>query len=230
LHYFDQHGAYNPPRELAERFGVAAGDPLAGPAQWPVLQAPEAPDEKTLDVLVSLYDATIAATDASIGRLLGGLDPALRASTILVVTADHGEEFGDHGGMQHGRTLYDELLRVPLVIAGPRIESGAVVSRPVSLIQLWATFAELTGIPAPPASDDSGANASLLDAAGTQPVYADLDARFQGDLQQHRRALVEGDWKLIVDPHRGTTMFELGSDRRETRDVAPTQSERRSRM
>ena len=64
---------------------------------------------------------------------------------MVVVTADHGEEFGEHGGLTHGRTLYDELLHVPLVVTAPGVVPGAV-DAPVSLLDIGPTVLELVGL------------------------------------------------------------------------------------
>jgi phosphoglycerol transferase MdoB-like AlkP superfamily enzyme len=78
--------------------------------------------EETID----LYDAKLRYADEELGRLLA----AVPRNTIVIITADHGEEFGEHGGTQHGKTLYDEVLRVPLLIRWPgqepRVETGLV--------------------------------------------------------------------------------------------------------
>jgi arylsulfatase A-like enzyme len=213
LHYFDPHAAYSPPPEMARRFGVADGDPLAGPAQWPVLLARTPPAPDVLGTLVALYDAEVASTDAAIGRLLDGLPRGVTDSTIVVVTADHGEEFEEHGGMQHGRTLFDELLRVPLVIAGPGVPQKLQVDAPVSLVGLWPTIAALAGAGAPTDAVAHASFAPLLRGAGAPPpVFADLDERYPGDPQRHRRALIEGSRKLLMDTQRGAALYDLGQD------------------
>ncbi len=232
LHYFDPHAAYSPSAEMARRFGVADGEPLAGPAQWPVLRAPAAPTPGVLATLVSLYDAEVASTDAAIGRLLDRLPPEVVESTLVVVTADHGEEFGEHGGVQHGRTLFDELLRVPLLIVGRGVPAGMRVDAPVSLVGLWPTLAALTraGEPPPAVAQESFAPLLRNEPAERAAVFADLDARFAGDAQHHRRALVEGSWKLLMDTQRGTALFNLANDSGEHRDLAQDARERRSAM
>src|SRR5262249_46871521 len=131
------------------RFGVPPGAPLAGAAQRPILRSFRAPREPDLSTLVALYDAEIAYTDIHIGRLLEVAERS-RRPTLVVVTADHGEEFGDHGGMIHGLTLYQEQLHVPLIVAGAGVPRGLEIDTNVSLSGLWATIAELAGAPAPP--------------------------------------------------------------------------------
>ena len=234
LHYFDPHAAYTPPARFALRFGVAEDDPLRGDAQWPFLLADQAPAPDVLATLVKLYDAEIAATDAALGTLFEGPARELGDSTIVVVTADHGEEFGDHGGVQHGRTLFDELLHVPLILAGPGLPRGSVVATTVSLTGLWSTISDLAGTGAPPTGNHSQVEPSFRPAidgheAG-HAIFADLEARYAKDHQQHRRALIDGNWKLLLDPERGSQLFDLASDAGEHRERGEADRERQSSM
>src|SRR5262249_4583416 len=102
-----------------------------------------------LDYLVGRYDAEIRQADSAVGRLVD----ALRAhgfgaaNTTVVVTADHGEEFADHGGMTHGHTLFDELIHVPLIVHGAGVSPGARVSAQVRLIDVAPTLLDLAGRP-----------------------------------------------------------------------------------
>ena len=93
----------------------------------------------------------MAAVDAEIRTLfdeleqLGFLDNAL-----IVITADHGEEFGEHGRMGHGFTLFNGVMRIPLIIVAPGFPAGRVVEENVSLVDVAPTLLELLGLPAPP--------------------------------------------------------------------------------
>jgi arylsulfatase A-like enzyme len=96
-----------------------------------------------IDTLADLYDADIRYADDNIGRLLKSLGSRLK-NTIVIVTADHGEAFGEHKYLGHG-TLYEELVRVPLIMVGPGIKAGTVVKTPVELMDLPPTVVELAG-------------------------------------------------------------------------------------
>jgi len=99
--------------------------------------------------LVRLYEAEVRYVDRQVGRLLGEFERlGLADDTIVVVLSDHGEEFWDHGGIEHGHTLYDELVRVPLVLRGPALPQGARVSGLVRLIDVAPTLLDLLGLPA----------------------------------------------------------------------------------
>jgi hypothetical protein len=94
------------------------------------------------------YDGEIAAADDGIGRIVR-LAQARRPGAVVIVTADHGEEFGEHGGRYHGTTVYEEQVRVPLVVVGPGVRKGVRVPTVVQTIDLLPTALSALGIPRP---------------------------------------------------------------------------------
>jgi len=95
---------------------------------------------------VALYDGEIAFTDFMIGVLLDTLDKkGLSDRTVVVVMSDHGEEFMEHGGVGHGRSLYEEVIRVPLIIAGPGVPPGRRIEALAQNADLFPTLATLCG-------------------------------------------------------------------------------------
>ncbi len=108
----------------------------------------DAPTPGDLQQFVDAYDATLRAADARVGELLAAIEQAgVADDTILIVCSDHGEEFHDHGGVNHGRTLHEEMVRVPLLIRLP----GAApreIEAPVSLLDVAPTLVELLELPA----------------------------------------------------------------------------------
>jgi arylsulfatase A-like enzyme len=124
--------------------------------------APLTPDEQTH--IVDLYDAEVAYFDEQLGALLVELKRrGLLDSTLIVVTADHGEELFDHGQFGHGYTLYDELLHVPLVLAGPLAPAGTRCDVPVSSSGLAAALMKIVGTSSP------GVEPALLPPPGKSP-------------------------------------------------------------
>jgi arylsulfatase A-like enzyme len=91
-----------------------------------------------------LYDAAIKYVDDAIGWLLDKANSRLE-NTIIIITADHGDEFGEHGKFTH-LTLYDGIIHVPLIITGPRVKAGAIVREQVSLFDLAPTIVDLLGL------------------------------------------------------------------------------------
>jgi arylsulfatase len=155
LHYMDVHDPYRPPRRHAARFRSARRPELSNRALWQkALSQPGEISENERQHLVDLYDAEINFADEQIGRLLahlrrqGWLD-----STLIIVTADHGEAFGEHGKFSHRFELYDELLRVPLIMRLPaRLPAGQVVTSQVRLLDLVPTVLDLLNIDGGPST------------------------------------------------------------------------------
>ncbi|MFT5686207.1 MAG: arylsulfatase A-like enzyme, partial [Myxococcota bacterium] len=100
--------------------------------------------DEELTNLRDRYDEEIRFTDANISTLLDALTPE---QTVIALTADHGEEFLERGWLGHTRTLYDELVSVPLIFRAPGGIAGRVVEGPVSLTALGPTLLELAGLP-----------------------------------------------------------------------------------
>ncbi len=145
LHYMDVHHPYLPPAKYVSELCSQSVSQQQMKVLWrKMLKKPSelSPSDRT--TLINLYDATIRYTDDTIGLLLDKLKNHLD-NTIVIVTADHGEEFGEHGRFGHG-ALYEELLHVPLIIAGPGVKSGTLVKQQVSLIDLAPTIVDLIGI------------------------------------------------------------------------------------
>jgi arylsulfatase A-like enzyme len=126
-----------------------------------------------LDYLVGRYDAEILQADDALGRLVDrlaslGFD---ERNTVIVITADHGEEFADHGGMLHGHTCYDELVRVPLVLRGRGIPPGRRIAAQVRSIDVTATLLDLAGV-VPDGGIDGRSLRPMLDGGPAPPEAA----------------------------------------------------------
>ena len=139
LNYFDAHQPYLPPPPFDTRFGN--GGPM------PDLSRRQSWNQAEIQRSMDAYDGNIAYIDTQLGRLIDDLSARqLLDNTLLVITSDHGELFGEHHVFDHGNSLYRAVLEVPLVIRLPaKIPSGRRVSRPVSLVDLPATILSLAG-------------------------------------------------------------------------------------
>jgi len=101
--------------------------------------------EADKEALIALYDGQIKYVDRSLEKLLAGLKAkGVLDDTVIILTADHGEEFFEHGNFEHGHSLYNELLRVPLIVVGKRFKPGQV-NRAVSLVDIFPFILETTG-------------------------------------------------------------------------------------
>ncbi len=151
LHTYEVHGPYAPPGGFTERAGGAAGLDAIDP--YAILGHPADPcaplDDTTRDAMVDLYDGEIRYTDqALVGGLLDTLERLdLTDDTLLVVTSDHGEEFGEHGCWLHGTHLYEETVHVPLIVRYPGGQHrGEVIDGPVSLVDVAPTILATVGL------------------------------------------------------------------------------------
>ncbi len=150
LHYLDPHGPYAPPREYwdvpaktcTERALRYVDSNYERWVETPRLDLSRVP----LEEINSLYDAEVAYTDNEVGRLLDHLRSTERWDRCAVaITADHGEEFGEHGGMFHHMKLYRELLQVPLLLRVPGA-GGTRIGSPVSTLDLCPTVTDCMGL------------------------------------------------------------------------------------
>ncbi|MBN2576290.1 MAG: sulfatase-like hydrolase/transferase [Deltaproteobacteria bacterium] len=163
---------------------------------------------------VDRYDSEIAYADAAIGRLLEWLGKN-RPGAIVVVSSDHGEEFDEHGGRYHGSTLYDEQVRIPLILAVPGV-SGRVVRRQVELIDVAATLLGLLGVPAPAHMRGTDLGPWLATPPAPEellpPAFAEIE---------DKRMIVSGNEKLICDLNWGFCAYhDLATDPHERRNAA----------
>ncbi len=191
------------------------------------------PGPEDLAYLVGLHREEIAQSDAEVGRLLRHLGArGLERDTLVVLTADHGEELMEHGWIGHMRTLYDELLQVPLVLSLPGRIAPRRIEDPVSLLDVAPTILAITGTP-PGDAEAPRDGVSLVRALrgdarapAERALYAEVDyAPPEGgdrreELSARKTALIGRRWKLVHDLPSGR--FELcdrESDPGERRDL-----------
>lgn len=186
-------------------------------------------DPADLEKVIALYDGEIRQVDQEIGAILDRID-RLGQRTLVVLMSDHGEEFHEHGRFLHDQ-LYDEVLRVPLVIRHPdRHRAGTVVEAPVSLVDLAPTLLDVLGLP-PLAGVQGRSLRPLIEEPGrnaARPIFAEkvvgLDEA-SGRVVGSNRALVARGLKLLRLGGGDTHLFDLDEDPREARDVAAERPE-----
>jgi len=175
--------------------------------------------------LKSIYDEEILAMDELIGRILDKLQQLdLAKNTMVIFASDHGEEFWEHGGFEHGHTLYHELLKVPLIIKLPGIlPAGKIVGNQVSLLDVMPTVLELLGIK----YDASLAGKSLLplirvEERGDRTAFSENLFYYM-----EQKAMTTGKYKLIYSPDTGDSeLYDLEADPAEQKNIAAEQPEK----
>jgi len=207
LHSYQVHRPYEPP----PAYDLFASGPAPG-------------ERPRVARMRNLYAGEVVYTDRVIGRLFDTVRRlGLAGETIVVVTADHGEEFGEHGSVGHSRTVYDEVLRVPLVFWAPgAIPAGVEIDTQVSLIDLAPTLLDLVHVPPPPTLRGQSLAPALLH--GRRPTPA---VRFaEGPALQHRDGRLfsarTGRYKWITRGRQAdpVEIYDLQANPGETRNLA----------
>jgi arylsulfatase A-like enzyme len=210
VHLFEPHSSY-----------------LAHP-EWPIT-------ERGTAALVQKYDYEIAFVDRWLGALLDGLEASGAAKdTLVVVASDHGEAFGVHRfqGKKmffHGQTLYDELLRVPLIIRWPGAEARRI-DEPTMLVDVAPTIADAMGVEVPPSFRGRSLVPALAGAAlPPRPVFAEL---LPAPSWKHEaKMMVNGNDKIIYRVSEGQwELYDLATDPEERRNRARAPGTRRQEL
>lgn len=169
-----------------------------------------------------LYDEEVFYTDLWLGKLLDWIQTQPFADhTVLAVTADHGEAFGEHGVTRHAHEVWEELVHVPLFFRVPGAQPR-VIDEPRAQIDLVPTFLELTGAPADPSLPGASLVKEFRGAeAEARDVIVDLP---EDNLNERRRALIHGPYKLIAFGKDNLfQLFDLTKDPKEAHDLVKSE-------
>ncbi len=231
LNYFDLHDPYLPPQPYRSRFSRTKNPGgiinTLHSRYYPKLTPEQLQDE------MDAYDGAIAYVDAHIGRLLSGLEQrGLAANTLVVITSDHGESFGEHGLLTHVNSLYREVIHVPLVFYWPgHLPTSLRLSLSIGNVSLPATLMELLGsgdqttFPGP-------SLAQLWTSRDRHPAWPYLLA----ELSQFRyeevkknpayygtmKSLLNPQWHYIQHERFGPALYNWRQDPAEMQDLAHT--------
>jgi arylsulfatase A-like enzyme len=210
LHFYDPHWHYDPPASTRATFERPYAGNVTG--LWQDFSKRERVSAADVQHLLDLYDGEVRYVDDEIGRVLDHLKSRdLDRNTLVVVTSDHGEEFQEHGSWEHQKTLYEEVIRIPLLMRGPGVSPRREPAQ-VSLLDV---------APRPHAQ---GAN--LLASPGTREAYGETDHTTDGTHKLFLRG-AQGRWKTIVSLSRAdkslraTEWYDLATDPAEKRRVSP---------
>jgi arylsulfatase A-like enzyme len=236
LHFYDVHGKahrlpYDAPAPFRYRFcpdaagrldGCAPGGPCAIELLAEVARgrAPR-PSPAETEIIECLYDGAIAYLDAELGRFFAALERlGLDERTVVVVTSDHGEAFFEHGMPLHG-TLYEETVRIPLIVRGPGVTRGERVEAVTRAIDVAATLLELAG-----AAAEGTQGVSLVPALRGRFISPTLPALTVGSRKDRTLSLRRGRFKYVrhldgrgEEPPR-EELYDLTADPDETKNLA----------
>lgn len=211
VNYMDAHGPYIPRPPFDRAFSSAQ---------------PTDPISPTNELAALQYDRELLFMDHYLGVLLSYLaDEDDFDDTVIVVTSDHGEAFGEHGFWQHGATLYEEVIRVPLYVKPLGQRSSKTVETPISGDRLFGLMLEAVGV-----SDERAAGAEVpVIAEWFRSEGFEKNGEWPRDISRDLVAWLEGDRKVIVGSNQEVEMFDLTSDPDELDNLA-LDDERRARL
>jgi arylsulfatase A-like enzyme len=229
MQYMSPHHPYDPPPPY-DKF---VPDRSITPVTWYpkksyfVFEHGEPLSEPQRQDMIARYDGDILFADTMVGRLLDELRRQdLLERTVVIITADHGEEFYDHQNWGHGQSVYDELIHVPLIVRVPGEERrGRRIGQPVMSVDVMPTLLALTGSESPP----DLAGGSLVpplrggESTAAPEAYSELVYTYGG-----ARALVEDHEKLVTKTQSEETrreLYDVAADPREQQNLVERQTD-----
>ena len=210
LHFMDTHTPYNMPEAYRELFSPATDDT----------------DSRNL----ALYDGEIRFADDHLKKILDELDElGISDRTLVIVTSDHGEAFGEHGDRLHGHTIYQHQVRIPLILSGPGVPRGRTVAAAVRSIDIAPTILEILGIRSVPKSEGVSL-LPLIEGESEIPSseFVFIEERTWGNVYVLKGIIRNSRWKLILtekskfleEGEEGKfELYDLAADPEELKDL-----------
>jgi len=230
VHFWDPHYDYVAPKEYEQRFTRPGFDRATSgvTGTWEVDKLKHDWTEDSAADLLALYDGELNFTDDYLGRLFAHVAKlGLDEDTLIVFVADHGEEFFEHGRWGHQRTLFDEVVRVPLILRWKgHLPAGVRVPGQARIQDVFATIADLADLPLP-----AYASPETLFGESLRPLWEDtthpgrdqllfLEVPYRGIYQLGLRSAGPGAFKVILDrPTQKAQLFDLVGDPKEQHAV-----------
>ncbi len=231
LHYFDVHYDYIPPPPFDTMFDPNYAGAINGRDFIENARVNARMSKQDLGHIIALYDGEIRFTDKHVGQLLDAVDRlGLRDRTLVVLVADHGDEFFEHGNKGHHRTLYDEVLRVPLIFRLPGgAGGGKVVAEQVSLVDVMPTILELLKV-SPPTGMEGRSLASVFSGGELPPAY--VYGAFYDKRGFNVQVMERGDGHKFIEhfnrithpTQRPTEWYRLDQDAQERQDQSEVEA------
>jgi arylsulfatase A-like enzyme len=211
VHTMDPHVPYSPPPPFDRKF-----EPYATPDHPATDPRSDFKEPLDRDRMIARYDGDVAYGDQEFGRFIDGLKArGLYDQAFIVFMADHGEEFQDHGQWLHGRSVFDELIHIPLIVKFPAMkDAGRRVKPQVQEVDVLPTILESQGFPVPKPPEILGHPLQEVLAGGSHETLAISEISHRGYVARGIRSIEE---KYIerFSPEEGELYFDLLQDPKE---------------
>jgi arylsulfatase A-like enzyme len=228
IHYMDVHEPYLPSSKLTAALKSYHILKLHKKA----IYSPDSLSPGEVSKLVDLYDAKISHVDEIIGSLLRTLRQRnVLDDTFVIVTADHGQQFMEHGGHGHSGSPYDELIRVPLIIVGPGLKTK-VISQQISLLDLAPTILDMLKVEKPKAflgnsliplikgdKVKAGNSEAISETAFGRPIRTRRGIKPRLDINHRQISLRTCKWKYIYTEVGQDELYDLEGDPGEKKNI-----------
>ncbi|NIO04100.1 MAG: sulfatase-like hydrolase/transferase, partial [Proteobacteria bacterium] len=225
LHYMDIHEPYVPERKYIDVVDSSIGldeEEMFRLFNDVVLNR-DVSDKRVVEILKKLYHAHVRQVDDVVRELFGILEEkGVLRHCVVIIASDHGDEFGEHGGISHDGKMYSELINVPLMIYEPEREEGLVCHTLVSTLDIPPTIAHLFGLD--PVERFKGCSLLPLEEYPEKGVFGeafDKHGSFETGEEKEVHYYREGDLKIIYREREDSwELFDLESDPEETKNIA----------
>ena len=239
LNLLDPHAPFNPPPPFNARYRSNKKGPVL--RSWGIQFYTETVNlvnlhnrplsPRTQQLFFNRYDAEIAFLDHELGRLFDWLrEEGLYDHTLILVTADHGESFGEHGLMAHGVGLYEPEVAVPMLIKLPYSERTGRVDYGVQHVDIFPTVLDVLDHPDPPLVQGQTMLEPIERDLYVEEYICDRMARMWPRVNKRQWALYRGDLKLLADSTGHMELYDLASDPHEENDLAQERAEDREAL
>jgi arylsulfatase A-like enzyme len=224
LNYMDAHGPYLPPGRFATLYPGRDSRMTArhyGTMERQVLSEKRPLLDRERHHLISQYDGGIAYMDACLGTLIGQLKQrGLYDNTLLIITSDHGEAFGERAIMGHGLSVYQDEVHVPLIVKYPRSTAKQEINHPVSLVDLVPTVLEELGYGIPKGLQGHSLRGPVHDVM-SESFMQPFVSRWNPKYLRAEQAIVSGSMKFIESSTGNKELYDLSRDPNELHNLLP---------
>jgi len=220
LNYMDSHAPWLPPAPFDTLFPGKNRDLAGGPFdEVVVMLGRRRPLPHEIRHMASQYDGAIAYLDSHLGRVLATVTKhRWDQNTLIIITSDHGEFLGERNLIGHGRRLYQEVVRVPMVVRFPGEARARVIANPASHVDILPTALEVAGIRPP--YPLHGVSLRQLPDSGRREIFIEAFSRHSINGRYVEQAMITDPWKLILERPGQPQMYNWRSDPAESRNLA----------